>query len=182
MLKYSLNSCNIKNVKFRGYSTIPAWFPGQGARNMIQINTLRQPNHRTNIKCVTLRDSIQSMTHLSISWVDRSWLCSHPLPLALPVLRRSLYTFQPWYHSIYCQQLRCSCTLLPSCAAPLAPQCGSASEGPESASTPSGCCWTCDRAWRLLDNRHLQEGVLRRWNCGGVHVKDHTGDCGCSVD
>lgn len=103
------------------------------------------------------------MTHLSTSSVDRSWLSSHSVPPVQPLLCRRLHRFPPGYHSICCLQLRYRCSWLLSRTVLL---CGSGSEDPKSASTPLGSCWPCDRAWRLLDSRDLQENewMLSDWD------------------
>lgn len=99
-----------------------------------------------------------------MSWVDRSSLWSHSVPLVPPPPCRLPHMFPPGYHSIWCQWLRYRCSWLLSRTDPL---CGS--EGPKSASAPSGCCWPYDRAWGLLDNRDLQEWVFDNVDLTSTH-------------
>lgn len=94
------------------------------------------------------------LTHLSMSWVDRSSLWSHSVPLVPPLPCRLPHIFPLGCHSIWYPQLLYRCSWLPSRTDRL---CGYGSEGPKTASAPSGCCWLHDRAWGLLDNRDLQE-------------------------
>lgn len=99
-----------------------------------------------------------------MSWVDRSSLWSHSVPLVPPPPCRLPHMFPPGYHSIWCQRLRYRCSWLLSRTDPL---CGS--EGPKNASAPSGCCWPYDRAWGLLDNRDLQEWVFDNVDLTSTH-------------
>lgn len=77
------------------------------------------------------------LTHLSTSWVGRRPLCLHSCPLAPPPRCRPLRISPPGCHSICCRRVPCRCSWL-RCRTD--PPCGCGSEGPQSASRPSGCC------------------------------------------